>query len=99
MDFTKVAFCDIQKADSEFSGPFDHLKHCLLDLVEVAFCDAQEAENVFAWPIDPLNHRFIDYTQVRFWSDHKTENEFSISPKSHFVWLRVENLFAGTVNL
>jgi hypothetical protein len=24
-DFAKVAFCDIQKADDEFSGPFDHL--------------------------------------------------------------------------
>jgi hypothetical protein len=65
-DFIKVAFCDTQKADIEFSGAFDYLKHYFLDLVQVAFFDAQEAENEFSWPIDTLKHRFIEYTQSHF---------------------------------
>jgi hypothetical protein len=48
IEFTNVAFCDIQKAYNEFSVPFDHLKHRFLDLVQVAFLDAQKAENDFA---------------------------------------------------
>jgi hypothetical protein len=77
IDFSKVAFCVIQKADNELSGPFDHLKHRFLDHVQIAFLDAQKAKSEFAWPIDPLKHRFIEYTQVVFSADYKTENEFS----------------------
>jgi hypothetical protein len=37
IDFNTVAFCDIQKADNDFPGPFDHLEHRFLDLVQAAF--------------------------------------------------------------
>jgi hypothetical protein len=56
IDFTKFAFCDIQKADNEFSGPFDHLKHGFLDLARVAFWHAQRAFKEFPGPGDTLKH-------------------------------------------
>jgi hypothetical protein len=37
--FTKVAFCDIQKAENELSGLFDHLKNHFNDFTLVVIYD------------------------------------------------------------
>jgi hypothetical protein len=70
IEFTKVAFCDIQKADNEISGPFDNLNHHFLNRGEVAFlvvfCRGQKAENDFSVLLNPLIHGFIDFTAVAF---------------------------------
>jgi hypothetical protein len=60
IDFTKVVFLDVQKADYEFSGPFAYFKYHLSEFVQVALFDAQVAENVFALPFETLKLRFID---------------------------------------
>jgi hypothetical protein len=49
-DFTKVAFYDVQKAENEFAGLFDHLKHRFIDFSNVAFCDIQKADYEFSEP-------------------------------------------------
>jgi hypothetical protein len=65
IDITKVEFEDVQKADYEFSGPFDYLHH-LSDFNQVAFFDDEDAENEFLWPYDTFKHRFIEFTNVVF---------------------------------
>jgi hypothetical protein len=64
IEFTKVAFWDVQKADYEFPGSFAYVKHNFRDFVQVAFLHNQDAENDFARPFDTLKHRSIDYHKV-----------------------------------
>jgi hypothetical protein len=53
IDFTKVAYQDVQEADCDFSEPFAYLKHHLSAFVQAAIFDAQDAENEFARPLSP----------------------------------------------
>jgi hypothetical protein len=64
IDYTKVVYSDIQKANYEFSGPFAYLKHHFSDLVKVAFFNAQDSEFDFTWPFFTLKQLFIDFTIV-----------------------------------
>jgi hypothetical protein len=48
IDFTKVAFYNVQKATYESSGPFAYVKHHFRDFVQVPFLNANDAENEFA---------------------------------------------------
>jgi hypothetical protein len=37
IDFVKVVFYDVQKADNEFTAPFGSLKHLFRDFLQIAF--------------------------------------------------------------
>jgi hypothetical protein len=57
-DFAQVEFWDGQKAENEFAGPVDHLKHRFLDIAQVAFWSGQKAPNECAGPGDPKQNPF-----------------------------------------
>jgi hypothetical protein len=64
---------DSQKADIEFSVPFDHFKHRFLELTKVAFWACKKADNPISGCVETMKHRFIDYTQVNFEEDRRQE--------------------------
>jgi hypothetical protein len=43
-NFTQIVFWDSQKADTEFSVPFDHMNRRFLDLAKVAFWACEKAD-------------------------------------------------------
>jgi hypothetical protein len=47
IEFKKVVFFGVQKADYEFTGPFTYLKYHLSEFIQVALIVVQVAENEF----------------------------------------------------
>jgi hypothetical protein len=76
LDLTKLALCNVQKADYEFPRPFAYLKHHLTRLHPIRIFWRSEGGKYVSELSGLLKHRFIDHQSIIF-NIEKSENEFS----------------------